>query len=63
MCALRSRRPRTWHARGRAAQDLDDEEYESTKAETLKQLQEFHASLARMMVRAACHSLLTRARG
>ena len=32
---------------------MDAEEYESTKSETLKQLEEFHASLSRLMVRAA----------
>ena len=34
------------------AQDMDAEEYESTKSETLKQLEEFHASLSRLMARA-----------
>jgi hypothetical protein len=32
---------------------MEAEEYESTKSETLKQLEEFHASLSRLMVRDA----------
>jgi hypothetical protein len=40
-------------ARGLVAQqDMEAEEYENTKAETLKQLEEFHASLSRLMARA-----------
>jgi hypothetical protein len=35
------------------AQDMEADEYESTKSETLKQLEEFHASLSRLMVRHA----------
>ena len=30
---------------------MEPEEYESTKADTLKQLEEFHASLSRLIVR------------
>jgi len=40
-----------------APQDIDAEEYESTKSETLKQLEEFHASLSRLMARAATRPL------
>ena len=32
---------------------MEPEEYESTKADTLKQLEEFHASLSRLMARSA----------
>ncbi len=42
-------------------QDLEPDEYESTRAETLKQLEEFNASLSRMMARRAraeCAALL-----
>jgi hypothetical protein len=38
------------------AQDMEADEYESTKSETLKQLEEFNASLSRLMVRAARRS-------
>jgi hypothetical protein len=37
-------------------QDMEADEYESTKSETLKQLEEFHASLSRMMARPQCHA-------
>ena len=36
-----------------ALQDMEAEEYESAKSETLKQLEEFHASLSRLMARSA----------
>ena len=36
-----------------ALQDMEAEEYESAKSETLKQLEEFHASLSRLMARCA----------
>ena len=44
--------PDTPERTARNTQDLEEEEYESTRAETLKQLEEFNASLSRMMVRA-----------
>ena len=43
------------------SQDLDAEEYESTRAETLKQLAEFNASLSRMMARHALQQRKARA--
>jgi hypothetical protein len=37
---------------------MEADEYESTKSETLKQLEEFHASLSRMMARPQCQCTL-----
>ncbi len=47
----------------RRAQDMEPEEYESTKADTLKQLEEFHGSLSRLMARSGARMRCFRAGG